>query len=80
MIEQDVAALEVAVDDRRHGVLVQELECPGTVEGYTEPSPPVQGPVLHVWGMEVVLQAPMGHVLKDQEPMVLISTVAKQFY
>ena len=42
VVEEDVAAVEVAVDDGRGGVLVQELQRAGAVQRDAQPRLPVQ--------------------------------------
>lgn len=80
VVQKDVAALEIPVDDGGDGALVQELERPGAVQCDPKPRPPVERLVALFprGGVEVVLQAAIGHVLEHQQPMLLVGAVTEQ--
>lgn len=75
LIQENIGALEVAVDNGWNAVLMEGLQGPGTIEGYPQPGPPIQWLVSVV---KVVLESAIGHELKDKEPVMLVSTIAKQ--
>jgi hypothetical protein len=78
VVEQDVAALEVAVDHGGAAVLVHELQRPRAVQRDAQPRLPVQRRPRRRGGVQVALEAAVGHELEHQQPVALVGAVAQQ--
>jgi hypothetical protein len=76
LVEQDVAGLDVAVDDGRVGELVQVGDALGGAEHDAEAAPPVEA---HA-GLagEALLERAVGDVLVDEDLLVLVQAEAHE--